>query len=83
MHTKFCGFLLLLWLWTFACFPFLCGLVAPGEVSLAAVTDCLQPGETRVETEDQRVLVCGSLLSWRFLSSILLCASLQPFGLRS
>ena len=42
-----------------------------------------QLGETRVETGDRKVLACGSLLSWHFLSSSFLCVSLQPFSLRS
>lgn len=65
-------------------FPFSLWFSSPREVSLSATTDSLQPGEKRVQTEDRRMLVCGSLLSQHFLSSFsLLRVSLQPLNLTS
>lgn len=65
-------------------FPFSLWFSSPREVSLSATTDSLQPGEKTVQTEDRRMLVCGSPLSQHFLSSFsLLHVSLQPLNLTS
>ena len=63
-------------------FPFSLWFGSPSR-GIPSCHYCLQLGETRVETEDRRVLVCGSLLSRHFSSSSFLCVSLQPFSLRS
>ena len=63
-------------------FPFSLWFGRPSR-SIPSCPYCLQLGETRVETKDRSVLVCGSLLSRHFFSSSFSCVSLQPFSLRS